>query len=548
MSFLKNITFLCTLPLLALPVLSAQNNPTLADGMVVVVNRNDPDSLEIGQYYARKRGIPEANIVQLSAPTEETISVAQYAESVANPLLDALLENNWVKGVKDSSKDRYGRERLSVSIHEIPFVVLIRGVPLRIANDPAQIGDVPENLPQQFHVNNASVDGEIALLLAPPSTSMTALLPNPYFGNSTVSTTDANRILRVSRLDGPSKENVIRMIDRTLEAEATGLMGRVYIDTGGPHENGDTWIRGAGEMAEAAHFDIDYETSKRPLDHRDRLDAPAIYMGWYRSQAYAQWRAPRWPVPPGAIGFHLHSFSGTSLRDAKTWLGAFVSQGYCAMVGNVYEPYLEFTHRPQLLLAHLLAGGNFGEAAMRSLPALSWQAVAIGDPLYRPFKVGLKTQLSDSADSTFAAYASIREINRLLAEEGSEAAIAFARSKFVTQPSLALAYRLAQLYAAGDQDREAVEVLKIIRYMTKFSPDEFVLVQKIASFLHNRGESALALQLYENLLQERGLDKQLLISLYEGGAAVAEARGEPVTASRWLLEARKLKAPPAPKK
>jgi uncharacterized protein (TIGR03790 family) len=513
--------------------------------MVIVVNRNDPDSLAIGQYYARKRGIPEANIVSLSAPIEETITVAQYVETVANPLLNALLENKWVKGVKDSSKDRYGRERLSVSIHEIPFVVLIRGVPLRIANDPALLGEVPDHMPKQFHVNNGSVDGEIALLLAPPAASMTALMPNPYFDKSEVSTTDANRILRVSRLDGPTKESVTRMIDRTLEAEANGLMGRVYIDTGGPHENGDTWIRAAGEMAEAAHFDIDYESSKRPMDFRDRLDAPAIYMGWYRPQAYAQWRAPRWPVPPGAIGFHLHSFSGTSVRETNTWLGAFVTQGYCAMLGNVYEPYLEFTHRPQLLLAHLLAGGNFGEAVMRSLPVLSWQAVAIGDPLYRPFKVGLEAQLSDSTGKPFSAYASIREINRLLAVEGGEAALAFARSKYVSQPSLALAYRLAQLYASREQDREAVQALKIIRYMTKFSPDEFVLVQKIANFLHQRGESALALQLYENLLQEGGLDKQLRIALYEGGALVADAQGEPVTASRWLLEARKLKAPPA---
>lgn len=548
MSLLKNITFILALPLLALSALPAQSNQSLAEGMIIVINQNDPDSLEIGQYYARKRGIPLANIVQLSAPTEETITVAQYAETVANPLLNALLENKWVKGVKDRAKDRYGRERLSVSIHEIPFVVLIRGVPLRIANDPTLLGDLPENLPQQFHVNNASVDGEIALLLAPPASSMTALMPNPYFGKSEIPATDANRILRVSRLDGPTKESVIRLIDRTLEAEVTGLMGRVYIDTGGPHANGDTWIRAAGEMAEAVHFDIDYETSKRPMDHRDRLDAPAIYMGWYRPQAYAQWQEPRWSVPPGAIGFHLHSFSATSVRDPKTWLGAFVSQGYCAMVGNVYEPYLEFTHRPQLLLAYMLAGGNFGEAVMYSLPALSWQAVAIGDPLYRPFKISLEAQVGASVGSPFAAYISIRESNRLLAVEGSGAAIAFARSRFVTQPSLALAYRLSQLYAAEGQDREAVEAVKIIRYMTKFSPDEFVLVQKIAKFLDQRGESELALQLFENLLQERGLDKQLLISLYEGGAPVAEALGQPVTASRWLLEARKLKAlPPSPK-
>jgi len=527
--------------------LPAQTNAVLAKEMVIVVNRNDPDSLSIGQHYARQRGIPESRIVQLSASIEETITITEYAKTVANPLLNALIENKWVKGVKDRSKDAYGRERLSVSIHSIPFVVLIKGVPLRIANDPLLLEESTANLSAQFRVNNGSVDGEIALLLAPPQTSMTALVPNPYFEKSSISSTDANRLLRVTRLDGPTKANVMNLIDRTLKAEEIGLMGRAYIDTGGPHAKGDDWIRAAGAIAEAAFFDIDYETTKRAMNHRDRLDAPAIYMGWYRPHAQAQWRSPRWPVPPGAIGFHLHSFSGTSVRSTKTWLGAFVAQGYCATVGNVYEPYLEYTHRPQVLLAHLVGGGNFGEAVAMSTPSLSWQSVAIGDPLYRPFKVSLAEQLKSSEGSTFIAYASIREINRMLAEEGSESAIAYARSKFISQPSLALAYRLAQLYASEAKDREAVEVLMIIRFITRFSPDDFVLVQKIANFLHKLDEGEMAFNIYKNLLEERDLDKQLKISLFEGGARIAAAQNEPVIASRWDLEARKLKSPPTPK-
>ena len=527
--------------------LPAQTNAVLAEEMVIVVNRNDPDSLSIGQHYARKRGIPESRIVHLTAPIKETISIAEYANTVANPLLNALLENEWVKGVKAGSKDVYGRERLSVSIHSIPFVVLIKGVPLRITNDPLLIEDSSANIPKQLRVNNGSVDGEIALLLAPPRISMTALVPNPYFEKSSISPTDANRLLRVTRLDGPTKANVINLIDRTLIAEKIGLMGRAYIDTGGPHTKGDEWIRAAGAIADRAFFDIDYETSKRAMDYRDRLDAPAIYMGWYRPHAHAQWRSPRWPVPPGAIGFHLHSFSGTSVRSTNTWLGAFIAQGYCATVGNVYEPYLEHTHRPQILLAHLMNGGNFGEAVALSTPSLSWQSVAIGDPLYRPFKVSLAEQLIFAEESTFKAYASIREINRILAEEGSEPAIAYARSEFILQPSLALAYRLATLYASESLDREAVEVLKIVRFMTSYSADDLVLIQKIANFLFKRGESEMAFNIYKKLLEERDLDDQLKIALFQGGARIAVTQNEPVIASRWNLEASKLKSPPTPR-
>ena len=97
------------------------------------------------------------------------------------------------------------------------------------------------------------------------------------------------------------------------------------------------------------------------------------------------------------------------------------------------------------------------------------------------------------------------------------------------------------------KDREAVEVLKMIRFITSFSPDDFVLVQKIANLLYELGEGEIALNIYKNLLEERDLDKQLKIALFQGGARIAVAQNEPVIASRWNLEARKLKSPPTPR-
>ena len=180
---------------------------------------------------------------------------------------------------------------------------------------------------------------------------------------------------------------------------------------------------------------------------------------------------------------------------------------------------------------------------MLSMPSLSWQGVAIGDPLYRPFKVDLREQLKQSSDTVFGTYAIVREINRILAQEGSEAAINFGRTEFMLQPSLALAYRLAVLYSNAGQYSESIEVLKVIRYISTFSRDEIVLVQKIANLLNKQGERELALNLYSKLLEEVGLDKQLLISLYEGGTIVASSCGKPILSSRWSEEARKLKSP-----
>ena len=78
-------------------ILFSQTNEELAKSIIVVVNRNAPESLEIAQYYTQQRGIPESNIIHLYSPNKETISLKQYVETIANPLLNALLDTTWLK-------------------------------------------------------------------------------------------------------------------------------------------------------------------------------------------------------------------------------------------------------------------------------------------------------------------------------------------------------------------------------------------------------------------------------------------------------------------
>lgn len=536
------------IPLFVLCLLSVCGVPFVgcaageADSVVVLVNANDSESAEIARYYVEQRGIPKRNIISLKMPTKETVTVREFVDNIYNPLLNVLIDKEWMRVVKATGRDVVGRERVSIATHRISYLVTTRGVPLRISNDPTLLGTQMAQLPKQFQVNHGSVDGELALLAGPANLPMTAFVPNPLFQQKTPTSVDAKRVIRVSRLDGPSLASVKQLIDRSLQAETEGLMGRAYFDIGGPHAKGDEWMAAAGDLAVKAFFDTSFEKTKRPMDARDRYDAPAIYMGWYRPNAYGPWREAKWSVPPGAIGFHLHSFSATTVRSTtKAWLGAFVNQGYCATVGNVYEPYLDYTHHPHLLLEALLAGKTFGEAAMYSNPSLSWQGVAIGDPLYRPFKVGLDEQLKESMETPFSGYVSLRQINRLKAEGKVDDALSFARTQFVRQPSLPLAYKLAKLYAGQGNAKKAVEGLNVTRYITVFSKEEVVLVQQIADFLNQHDESALALDLYKKLNDQKGLAKALRINLLEGGAKIAVSEGDTRLASSWNLSARKLK-------
>lgn len=547
MIFRKQFMFFFGLWLPLLTVCADGNDE--AERVVIVVNSNDPSSLEIGQYYAQKRGIPKSNIIQLSTSTAEKITVREYVDTIYNPLLTELIAMGRVEGVRRSGPDRYGRVGMSVALNSVSYLVTIRGIPLRIANDPTLLEAKFAELPKQFQINQGAVDSELALLLAPAEVSMTALIQNPVFNKKRPLASDLSRLLRVTRLDGPDAVSVKKLVDRTLEAEETGLMGRAYFDIGGPHATGDEWFNAALDLAQAAHFDTDFETTKKRMGLNSRYDGPAIYMGWYKQNAYGPWAEPRWPVPPGAIGFHLHSFSATTMRNVKKgWLAAFVKQGYSVTMGNVYEPYLQHTHRPQHLLELLLEGHTFGEAVAYSNPALSWMGVAIGDPLYRPFKVNLSEQLSQEPDGSFSAYVYIREVNRLQSEVSDEAALKYARMKFVEHPTLAMAYKLSRLYSKQGKENEAGEALKIIRYITVFSNDEQMLVKKIADQLHRVGESALALEVYERLINQRNMKKELRIALLRGAAPIAADLGNSTQSSRWTLEARQLAAPPSSKK
>ena len=516
-----------------------------ADRVVVLANANVPESIEIARHYIARRSIPEENLILLPFPAEETVSVRDYVDQIYNPLLTALKDKGWVQGARSHRPDFIGRFRMSIGMHRISYLVTTYGVPLRIKNDPELLEPRTSELAQILQVNRGSVDSELAVLAIPEPLPLVSMVKNPYYEKKVVSAEDAGGYIRVSRLDGPSFGAVKRLIDRTIEAERNGLRGRAYFDIGGPHKQGDEWFSEAVDLAQSVYFDTDIESSRRTIDHRDRLDAPAIYMGWYRHKADGPFGENDWAVPPGALGFHLHSFSATTVRSSGTaWVGPLVAQGYCMTIGNVFEPYLEFTHRPQLLLERLLSGGTFGEAAAYSYPVASWMGIALGDPLFRPFAVSFEEQLKAGSEDSLASYVALREINRLKKEEGLEAAVESARMSFLTTPSLPLAYKLAVLYASDDQPEKAVEALKFIRFLQFFPKEDRILVKKIADLLDQNGESRLAFAVYEKLLAADGLPKKLKILLLTDGSKVAIGAGETMTSARWSSKAVQLKQPP----
>ena len=508
--------------------------------ILVLANSNDPQSLQLAQYYAQKRAIPTSNILTLPLSSQETIDWDSYVNSLHNPLLEICLERGWVRGVSSSELDELGRQHLLVAVPAVDYLVCMRGVPVRIKARQVEENTQIESEPKKQLANAAAVDSELALLFASGQRALEGAVPNPYFQTVNPEHSDASRLIGVARLDGPTVQGVVRMIDRTLEAESQGLIGRAYFDLGGPYQQGNQWLETAMEVVRAMDYDLEVERSKRVFDFEHRLDAPAIYMGWYRSRAYGPWLQVGRRAPAGAIGFHLHSFSANSLRQPKHgWLAALLAQGYCASVGNVYEPYLHLTHRPDLLLDYLQQGYCWGAAVRLSLPALSWMGVAVGDPMYRPFKTAPEAQ---AVHESLHPYQLLQSINRAQRIEGAAVALQLANTSFRQSPSLILALKLAQLHDDVGDSAAVASALKPVDFLNSFIVEERAVVRQVARLALQNGAADQALRLYQQLLQSPDLSKEFRIKLLTEGQMIAHQQSEWALASQWLQALNALKS------
>jgi uncharacterized protein (TIGR03790 family) len=517
--------------------------------VVVVANQNSPDSVVIAHYYMQRRGIPDKNLFLISASTAPDITWTEFVDQIFNPLREQLTAAGWLDAYTSNQRDSEGRLRYVFFGHRIDFLVTCYGVPIRINNDPARLAANRGPAPRpEFNTNAAAVDSELALLAAVDSTT-TGPLPNPLYDQTNPSAFARGLVVRVARLDGPSPAAVRGLIESALAGEAGGLQGRAYIDMGGPHPKGDAWLQAAGQTARQMGFDTSEDHNPGLFSWRDRFDAPALYFGWWSWELAGPIADESFRFPPGAIAIHIHSFSGEMIRDGThRWVGPLVARGVAATVGNVFEPYLEFTHNPQLFMAALAEGRSTGEAAYYSLPALSWMAIFIGDPLYHPFAVSLDEQLARAATNPtpYSAYAVIRQMN-LLEEQGRlNDAFGTGQQLIGRLPSLALAYALAQVEEKLGRHDDAVQRLQGMATFEPVTRDDLGLLADAARWANQLKELDTGLALYAHALDAPAANDLFKKAVLPEAIALAKLAGHTELAHQWDAELFPLTEPAKP--
>ena len=229
----------------------------------------------------------------------------------------------------------------------------------------------------------------------------------------------------------------------------------------------------------------------------------AVYAGWYASDVAGPFRREDFRFRRGAVAYHIHSWSAASLRTRTSyWVGPLLAKGAAVTMGNVYEPYLQYTPHVDVFFKRLLAGAPFLEAAYASQPVLSWQTTFEGDPLYQPFALSLDDQIArlEVDKNPDVAWAYVRKANLLLALGQTAEAEEFCRAKAKGFPSVVLDEKLADVLSTMHREPEAIAIYNKLIDQANGVARTLRLTMKLATAYERSGKPALALAVYEGLI------------------------------------------------
>ncbi|MDG6225580.1 MAG: TIGR03790 family protein [Candidatus Thermoplasmatota archaeon] len=217
------------------------------DDVALLVNDNSPVSLEIGTYFALKRGIPPLRVINLSVPARETINSGEFDE-----LARQVKENLSQRGLTDS----------------IDYLVTTKGVPLRVSGSQMRM---------------ASVDSELMLLDGPYENRIHGnyWMTNPYFDKFDTFSREKYGIRLVTRLTGYTKEEAMNLLD--LADGSLGQRGRALLDMD-PGKDGNAGYKIANDWMRNAHYWLTNNGYESLLDENGTFRT-----SWTNTSAYYSW-------------------------------------------------------------------------------------------------------------------------------------------------------------------------------------------------------------------------------------------------------------------
>jgi uncharacterized protein (TIGR03790 family) len=525
------------------------------DTVVVVYNRRLPESKGLAEYYADRRQVPAGQVFGFDLPTSENMTRTEYQNQLQKPLLLALEQANlmtFVNELRPASRERPGEVLRRVAQSKVRYAALCYGVPVRIMRDTNIVETGQDKVRVELRRNEAAVDSELACLpLVGVKLPLFGPLSNRYYGTTNAAIFHpTNGLLLVSRLDGPSVEIARGLIDKAMQAETNGLWGRAYFDargiTNGEYKMGDDWMRGAAQTARRLGFETVLDDKPETFSAGFPMSQIAIYFGWYDGGVTGPFTLPQVEFMPGAIAYHLFSFSAASIRTSQHWVGALLSKGATATMGSVDEPYLMGTPDLAVFLDRLVHGFTLGEAAYAGSSTLSWQTTVVGDPLYQPFGNKPQTLHEELVQrkSKWVEWSHLRVVNLNL-NTGTPMGelIQYLQQLPETRTSAVLQEKLADLYHASGKLGEAIEEYPKVLALNPTRQQRIRVILNQCRILATFGHESQAWEDYQRFTREFP-DYPDLLGIYRRMLPLAEQLGKTAEVEKLKADINRLAPPP----
>jgi uncharacterized protein (TIGR03790 family) len=461
-----------------MPVIFATHTHAQGNEVVVIYNTRVPESRDVAEHYAEVRRVPAEQVLGVDLMDAEVVSREEFRERLQVPLIKMLADRKlFVLKAADASAQETGQITNGVAQSRIRYAVLCYGLPLKIAEDENLREPGMERVQTELRRNGAAVDSELACLpLLAGNMPLTGPILNPFFAVTNAHLLGpTNGLLLVTRLDGPTAAIARALVDKAVEAETYGLLGRAYFDlrglTNGPYLPGDLQIHGAEEICRRLGFETVVDERSGTFPAGFPLSQIALYAGWDDEHVSGPFARPTVEFMPGAFAYHLNSFSALTLRSTdRHWAGPLLARGVTATMGCVDEPYLQLMPDMTVFFDDFVNRGfSYGEAAYSCQRFISWQTAVIGDPLYRPFgrsQLAEQRQNLERDHSKLMEWIYLQELNEhLLHGLPAAEAVNTLEDAPMTRQSAVLTEKLAELYLrTGRMDlsvRALQQVLKL---------------------------------------------------------------------------------------
>lgn len=305
--------------------------------LAILVNINDPESIEIAQYYKQARLIPEKNIIYLRFKAGgESLSEAEFLK----------LQIQLNKKVNDN----------------IQAFALAWRKPWRVAC---------------MSITSAISLGFDRRYCA---TGCNKTLPVKYY-NSPSETPYSDYNIRPSMmLSAKSLKTVKHLIDQGVSSDYTRPDGTAYLLKTSDKERNVRFVYYAGIINKLGGVHNIKQVNADAISNKQDV------MFYFTGLKKIKWLATN-RFLPGAIADHLTSTGGKLFNGRQMSVLDWIDAGVTGSYGTVVEPcnFLQKFPNPGVLLSHYLSGETLLEAYWKSV-RMPGQGVFVGEPLAAPYK------------------------------------------------------------------------------------------------------------------------------------------------------------------